>query len=337
MTTSTPHRHIKKRLIKTVGAHMLCSCGYMQDRELYFYIKDYQGNVRVVLNKANQPVEVNSYYPYGGLMATTTTEGTQPYKYSAKELDRENGLDLYDSQARYYDPIIPRTTTMDPLAEKYYSLSPYTWCAGNPILNIDNNGKDYEVSVYDDKIVISANIYTSSSDYSAAMKGCSLINSNTGRFSLSFKAGETNVEIPIVFALQAIETDVRDIHTASTTDNKGNAFFIVPKIKNDSNLNGITIDGKRVDVKASRAETSTVGHEFGHLIGSTHHGGLMTSSSSERKSDLLDKASVNQIVKNAIKGKTAKEWGVSAGQPHFENNSKFTIKQLKTGKIDENK
>ena len=37
MTTSTSHRHIKKRLMKTVGAHTLCSCGYMQDGELYFY------------------------------------------------------------------------------------------------------------------------------------------------------------------------------------------------------------------------------------------------------------------------------------------------------------
>ena len=62
MTTSTPHRHIKKRLMKTVGAHMPCSCGYMQGGELYFYIKDYQGNVRVVLNQANRPVEVNSYW-----------------------------------------------------------------------------------------------------------------------------------------------------------------------------------------------------------------------------------------------------------------------------------
>ena len=53
MTTITPPRHTKKRLMKTVGAHMLCSCGYIQDGELYFYIKDYQGNVRVVLNQAN--------------------------------------------------------------------------------------------------------------------------------------------------------------------------------------------------------------------------------------------------------------------------------------------
>ena len=37
MTTSTPPRHTKKRLMKTVGAHMLCSCGYMQDGGLYFY------------------------------------------------------------------------------------------------------------------------------------------------------------------------------------------------------------------------------------------------------------------------------------------------------------
>ena len=53
MTDSNPYRHTKKRLMEAVGAHMLCSCGYMQDGGQYFYIKDYQGNVRVVLNQAN--------------------------------------------------------------------------------------------------------------------------------------------------------------------------------------------------------------------------------------------------------------------------------------------
>ena len=125
---------------------ILTENGYIQGGDYYFYIKDYQGNIRVILNQSNQPIELNSYYPYGGLMAATTTEGTQPDKYSTKELDRENGLDLYDSQARHYDPIIPRTTTMDPLAEKYYSLSPYTWCAGNPLRYIDFDGRDnYQV------------------------------------------------------------------------------------------------------------------------------------------------------------------------------------------------
>ena len=121
---------------------ILTGNGYIQGDEFYFYIKDYQGNVRVVLNQANQPVEVNSYYPYGGLMAATTIEGIQPYKYSTKELDRENGLDLYDSKTRMYDPTIGRTPTQDPMAEKYYSLSPYAWCAGNPIRLVDLDGKD---------------------------------------------------------------------------------------------------------------------------------------------------------------------------------------------------
>ena len=100
---------------------VLTDNGYIEDGEMFFYVKDYQGNVRVVLNQSNQPVELNSYYPYGGLMGATTSEGTQPYKYSAKELDRENGIDLYDSNARWYDSMLGRTTTPDPLAEKYYS------------------------------------------------------------------------------------------------------------------------------------------------------------------------------------------------------------------------
>ena len=145
MITSTPHRHTKKRLIKTVGAHTPCSCGYILGGEYYFYIKDYQGNIRVVLNQSNQPIELNSYYLYGALMAATTTEGTQPYKYSTKELDRENGLDLYDSQARWYAPQTGRTPTMDPLAEKYPYLSPYLWCAANPNRYRDPDGRKVEL------------------------------------------------------------------------------------------------------------------------------------------------------------------------------------------------
>ena len=128
MITSNPHRHTKKRLIKTVGAHTPCTCGYMQDEGLYFYIKDYQGNVRVVLNQANRPVEVNNYYPYGGLMAATTTESSQPYKYGTQELDRENGLDWYDSKARMCDPAIGRTPTQAPMAE-IYNRWRKTWLA----------------------------------------------------------------------------------------------------------------------------------------------------------------------------------------------------------------
>ena len=112
---------------------------YISSDTLHYYIKDYQGNVRSVVRQDGAVVESDEYYPYGGLFAATAS--TQPYKYGTKELDRTNGLDLYDSEARWYDSLLGRTTTMDPLAEKYYSLSPYLWCAGNPVKFVDPDGK----------------------------------------------------------------------------------------------------------------------------------------------------------------------------------------------------
>ena len=52
--------------------------GFLQDSVYYVQVKDYQGNVRAVLDQNHNVVE------------------RKPYKYSSKELDRENGLDLYD-------------------------------------------------------------------------------------------------------------------------------------------------------------------------------------------------------------------------------------------------
>ena len=96
---------------------ILTPTGYIEGDTLHHYIKDYQGNVRCVVRHDGTLVESNEYYPYGGLFSATAS--TQPYKYGAKELDRTNGLDLYDSEARWYDSLLGRTTTMDQLAEKY--------------------------------------------------------------------------------------------------------------------------------------------------------------------------------------------------------------------------
>lgn len=67
----------------------------------------------------------------------------QPYKYNGKELDRTHGLDWYDYGARHLAPDVGRFTTIDPLAEKYYSISPYAYCANNPVNAIDPDGMDW--------------------------------------------------------------------------------------------------------------------------------------------------------------------------------------------------
>jgi RHS repeat-associated protein len=61
-----------------------------------------------------------------------------PYKFNAKELDRETGLYYYG--ARYYNPRASIWYGVDPLAEKYPSWSPYAYCGNNPINYIDPDG-----------------------------------------------------------------------------------------------------------------------------------------------------------------------------------------------------
>jgi RHS repeat-associated protein len=104
----------------------------------HYYLQDHLGNSRVVCNASGTVEQVNHYYPFGGLFGESTNGDTQRYRYNGKELDRMHGLDWYDYGARHMDAM--RFTTMDPLAEKYYNMSPYAYCGNNPVNAIDLNG-----------------------------------------------------------------------------------------------------------------------------------------------------------------------------------------------------
>ena len=99
----------------------------------HYYLKDHLGNDRVVVQENGTVEQINHYYAFGGLIGESTGGEAQPYKYNGKELDRMHGLDWYDYGARHYDAALGRWTTMDPLAEKYYDISPYAYCGNNPI------------------------------------------------------------------------------------------------------------------------------------------------------------------------------------------------------------
>ena len=95
----------------------------------------------MVVNANGEVEQVNHYYAFGGLMGESTGGDTQTYKYNGKELDRINGLDWYDYGARNYDAALGRWHVVDPLAEKYYNVSPYAYCNNNPIRFIDPDGR----------------------------------------------------------------------------------------------------------------------------------------------------------------------------------------------------
>ena len=115
----------------------------LSDSKYHYYLKDHQGNNRVVISQSGAVEETNHYYPFGGVFASTGN--VQPYKYNGKELDTKKGLNWYDYGARHYNAALGRFTTNDRFAEKYYPMSPYQYGANNPVRNIDVNGDSIRV------------------------------------------------------------------------------------------------------------------------------------------------------------------------------------------------
>ena len=115
----------------------------------HYMVKDHLGNVRAVVDNDGTVEQVNNYLAYGGLQNDVQTGAdVQTHKYNGKELDRMHGLDLYDYGARNYNAVLGQFTTTDPLSEKYYHISPYAYCGGNPINRVDPVGMDiWELSI----------------------------------------------------------------------------------------------------------------------------------------------------------------------------------------------
>ncbi|MDR0893591.1 MAG: DUF6443 domain-containing protein [Mediterranea sp.] len=118
--------------------------GYIKDGQYYFYLQDHLGSNRVVANATGTVVQRNHYYPYGVLFAESYQPDKQPFKYIGKELDTKNGLNWTDFSARFMNG--RQFLTQDPLAEKYYSWSPYSYCKGNPIRYVDLKGDSISVT-----------------------------------------------------------------------------------------------------------------------------------------------------------------------------------------------
>ena len=118
----------------------------------HYYIQDYMGNNRMVVNSDGTVEQITHYYPYGGVIGDISTllsdvtkgnnENLQKYKFEGKELDRTFGLDNYDIHARQYFAMAPMWDRIDPLTEDNPQFSPYSYCMGDPVNLGDYNGMD---------------------------------------------------------------------------------------------------------------------------------------------------------------------------------------------------
>ena len=125
----------------------------MKTDTYYFFLTDHLGSIRVVADASGSVVQRNHFYPFGLSFADNENPETQPYKFNGKELDLFHGLNWYDYLARGMDPAAGRFTAIDPLCEKYYSISPYAYCNNNPVNYVDPDGRDIWEIDYDGRII----------------------------------------------------------------------------------------------------------------------------------------------------------------------------------------
>ncbi len=110
---------------------------------LYFYHPDHLGSGSWITFTDGDAVQHLHYLPWGESMVDQRFhlfEGVR-YTFSAKEKDTETGYGYFG--ARYYSSDLSIWLSVDPMADKYPSLSPYVYCANNPIKLVDPNGMEF--------------------------------------------------------------------------------------------------------------------------------------------------------------------------------------------------
>ncbi|MEQ9120845.1 DUF6443 domain-containing protein [Fulvivirga sp.] len=108
-------------------------------------LEAYFDDMHVVV-KEHPVIQKDDYMPFGGTFNSwqRVTAKENDFKYQGKELVDDLDLEAYDFETRVYDQLTGRTWQIDPGAEMYYSTSPYSWVAGNPIKFIDPTGAFFD-------------------------------------------------------------------------------------------------------------------------------------------------------------------------------------------------
>jgi len=132
----------------------LTSGGRIVDRggtlQVQHFVRDHLGSVRTIVDGATGDVlETCDYLPFGkrwdltgGQAAQTATDTTNRWRFSGKEAQSfyHPAITYSDFGARLHDPRTGRWTSVDPMAEKYYAITLFSFCDANPIRIYDKTG-----------------------------------------------------------------------------------------------------------------------------------------------------------------------------------------------------
>ena len=128
------------------------------EADCYWYHPDHLGSSSWITDAHGHAVQHLHYLPWGeDFVDQRSTNWNAMYTFSAKEKDTETGYSYFGS--RYYSSELSIWLSVDPQASKYPSLSPYTYCANNPVKVVDPNG-DSIINGYKEAYLYFLNQYT---------------------------------------------------------------------------------------------------------------------------------------------------------------------------------
>jgi len=199
------------------------------------------------------------------------TANSLTYTFSAKEKDSETGLSYFGS--RYYSSDLSVWLSVDPMASKYPSLSPYVYCANNPVRVVDPDGEDYVVVVDDQSktITIKATYYVTKDTKEGMEMGFQYFASQEQNLSYAMENGESySIKFDLSIAGE-YDTWNEAYDAWSSSGNKYSNFCMsgstlladndIPAIAQTNSGNKITI----------RSDCSLLyrayAHEIGHTLG----------------------------------------------------------------------
>ena len=189
------------------------------------------------------------------------------HSFTGKELDAETGYSYFG--ARYYDPAtLAAWLSVDPMSDKYPSISPYAYCAWNPLKLVDPNGKDWLV-IFDHEnktVTIEAKYAANKEAKESAENAIKAWNDLSGIYSLMVDKEKYVVN----FDLSVIGEQDFDPQEPSH-----NFYSLASDLKNNDGIIDDNICGqtktKFIKVRESEMDNYvTSSHEIGHTLGLLH-------------------------------------------------------------------
>ncbi len=269
----------------------------------HYYLCDHLGSTRAIVTQAGV-TETYDYYPYGLTWQQAERPiGTNTYLFTGKEWQAQDGVDLYDFGARFYQPRFGKWLSIDPLAEEYMGISPYAYCGNDPVNRVDPDGQASKKVINNrtNTITILQNLYATGSYYNDAKRSADFWNRQTGLHYTD----DTGRTYQVRFKLSV--RNVINPHKEAVADDMGNSYQINQIEQNNTTgdsevfINGFAKRQKYITVDPSRVNTDTGAHEIGHTLHMEHVSeGIMTPTSDDKnRMKPIPQDNVDQAVERA--------------------------------------